>query len=77
VNASKWGKRWAQSTALGAFLSLHGTFGALPERGDHTAGLQKCIEVLATAFCTNSHQGPIGLDSEYLGRSLVNDQRTR
>jgi cytochrome c5 len=77
VNASKWGKRWAQGTAFAAFLSLHGTFGALPERGDHTAGLQKCVEVLATAFCTNIHQGLIGLDSEYLGWSLVSDQRRR
>ena len=77
MNASKWGMRWVQGTDLGVFLSLIGTFGALAERGDYTAWLQKRIEVVATAFCTNIHQGPIGLDSEYLGWSLVSDQRTR
>ena len=77
MNASKWGERWAQGMTLGALLSLHGTLDATQERVDHTARLQKCIEVLAIAFCINIHQGTIGLKLEDLRWSLVSGQRTR
>ncbi len=76
MNASKWGKRWAQGMTLGALLSLHGTLSAALERVDHIARLQKGIEVLATAFCINIHQGAIGLEFEDLRWSLVSGQRT-
>lgn len=77
MNASEWGKRWAWGMTLRALLNLHGTLGATLERVDYTARLQKCIEVLATAFCINIHQGEIGLDFENLRWSLVSGQRTR
>ncbi len=53
-------------------LMLHGCLGV-----DHTARLQMCIEVLATALCINIHQGTIGLEFEDLRWSLVYGQRTR